>query len=82
MPYAVVSPYSKVTVVLALFALTVPFKVALVEVTLPAATVDAVGAASAGAVSGNTAVTTPEPAAFVAAAPATLKKSADTPVSV
>ena len=37
---------------------------------------------TSGAVAGNTAVTTPEPAAFVAVAPATVKKLAATPVKV
>ena len=37
---------------------------------------------TAGAVSGNTAVTTPELATFVAVAPATLKKFSRTPISV
>ena len=41
-----------------------------------------VAIATLAAVAGNTAVTTPEPAVFVAVAPATVKKSAVTPVNV
>ena len=56
-------------------------------VVVPSATFDSVRVGvpivnCTGAVAGNTADTTPEPAAFVAVAPATVKKFAVTPVNV
>ena len=74
--HAIVAVYSVVAVIAAVGVAPVTGAVT------PAIAAVAIGTGRVAAVAGNTAVTTPELMAFVAVAPATVKKFAATPVKV